>query len=126
MPEYSYINDDTGETIIVFQKMKDKHEYYDSSGKKWRRVFVVPQVSIDVKINPMDSKDFVEKTRDKKGTLGDLFDASREASEQRERSAGVDPIKEQNIRDWKENRKRKDGSSPKHPSEIKNISIVAE
>jgi predicted nucleic acid-binding Zn ribbon protein len=118
MPLYEYIDDDTNRTISVVQSMNDVHEYIDETGKKWRRVFTVPQMGIDTRVDIMDSKGFAEKSGKKKGTLGNLFDASKEASLKREKMMGKDPWVEESRKKWKERRKGKSRMSPKHPSEI--------
>ena len=127
MPLYEYTNDETGDIISIVQSMNDVHEYIDETGKKWRRVFTVPQMGVDTKFDEWDSKSFAEKSGKKIGTLGNLFDQSQELSNKREKSAGVDPLKESHLKKWKERRRRKDGSLPKHSSEVaRSISIVAE
>lgn len=110
--------DDESKTVEVYQKMNDKHEYHDENGVKWNRVYLPPQTAIDTKIDPMSARDFVEKTGRKKGSLGSLMDEAKEASLKREKIMGKDFIKDKSIQKWKEQRRRKDGSLPKHPSEI--------
>jgi predicted nucleic acid-binding Zn ribbon protein len=83
MPLYSFKNPETGEVIDILQKMNDPHVYIDKTGVKYERVYISPNMSIDSNINAFSSKDFVEKTKNKKGTIGDLFDKSRELSEKR-------------------------------------------
>lgn len=81
MPIYIFENVKTGEVKEFFLSM-DKISSF-SPGKHWKRIYTAPNVSMDSKINPYSSKDFVEKTRNKKGTIGDLLDRSRELSEAR-------------------------------------------
>jgi hypothetical protein len=83
MPIYTFENPETGETVDVIQKMNDKHEYFDKNGIKYKRVYYSPNMSIDSQIDAFSSKDFAEKTRNKKGTIGDLLDKSKELSEKR-------------------------------------------
>ena len=91
MPIYSFQNPETGEIVDVIQKMNDAHTFIDENGLEYIRLFFSPNVSIDSNINAFSSKDFVEKTKNKKGTIGDLFDKSRELSEKRGGS-GADPV----------------------------------
>jgi hypothetical protein len=63
--------------------MNDAHVYIDENGIEYKRIFFSPNVSIDSNIDAFSSVDFVEKTKNKKGTIGDLFDKSRELSEKR-------------------------------------------
>lgn len=83
MPIYTFENPKTGETIDIIQSMNDKHEYIDEYGIKYKRVYYSPNASIDSQIDAFSSKDFAEKTRNKKGTIGDLLDKSKELSEKR-------------------------------------------
>ena len=99
MPIYLYHNDTSGETKEVFQRMNDVHEY-EEDGIKWRRLFTCPMASIDTKIDPDSPKQFLDKTGNKKGTMGDLMDLSAELSSKRERG-GEDPVKRKFFDDYK-------------------------
>lgn len=101
---YVYTNEDESEYVEVFQKMNDDHIYIHTDGKKWRRVFTIPQASIDTKLDVWSPKDFTRKTANKKGTIGDLFDESAAASEKRKGSGQVDEIKEQYYVDYSKKR----------------------
>ena len=105
MPVYLFKNPETGETIEVLQKMKDDHVYTDSDGLKWNRVWHTPNASTDTQIDPNSSKDFVEKTRNKKGTIGDLWDAAREAGEKRKKRDGKDRVQEKWFKGYSKGRK---------------------
>mgnify|MGYP003333232259 FL=1 len=113
MPLYSYQNPNTGEIIDVLQGMNDKHSYTDENGLEWKRVFQVPNASVDSQIDPNNPVSFIDATKNKKGTIGDLFDKSAELSEKRAKG-GVDPVKEKFISDYS---KRTNGKQ--HPSLIK-------
>ena len=65
MPQYIFENPKTGETVEVYQSMKEVHEY-ERDGVKWNRIFTVPQASVDSKFNCWSSHDFVRKTANKK------------------------------------------------------------
>lgn len=73
--------------------MKDKHEYVDESGYKWRRLYTVPYASIDVNLDPNSKKDFVRRT-EKYKTIGETIDVSREMSEKRLSKDGYDSTKQ--------------------------------
>ena len=79
--------------------MNDVHEYGES-GVNWPRVFTVPKASVDTRIDPWNAQDFVNKTRDKKGTLGGIWDQSAELSEKRKGASNYDPVKEKNYADY--------------------------
>lgn len=100
MPFYDFINDKTNEVKSVFFHMNDEKKYTDENGVAWRRIFCIPQAAIDTKIDPYSSKDFVEKTRNKKGTLGGIWDQSRELSEKRKGNSSYDPVKEKTYADY--------------------------
>ena len=91
MPIYLYQNPNTQEIVEVIQSMNDKHQYIGANGVEYNRVFSSPNYSIDSKIDAFSSRDFVEKTRNKKGTIGDLLNESKELSEKRG-GAGNDPV----------------------------------
>tara|TARA_Y100000310_G_scaffold510_1_gene760 strand:- start:1816 stop:2175 length:360 start_codon:yes stop_codon:yes gene_type:complete len=113
MPEYLYKDPETGEEVSIYQGINEKHKY-SADGKEFERVFTVPNASIDTNIDPMSEKDFVEKTRNKKGTLGEMWDASKEASEKRDKITGKDPTKEEYFKNYSKKRK-----GMKHPDQNK-------
>ncbi len=118
MPQYIYHNTETDEYRQIVQTMSEKHEYFGDDGDEtsWRRVFTVPNASIDSAVDPFSPKQFVDKTRNKKGTLGDLLDQSSELSAKRaEIVGGSDPIKDQYYKDYSAKRK-----GARHPDSFKN------
>lgn len=120
MPLYLFESKE-GEFREVYFHMNDVKEYSGEDGTEvglWERRYYIPQIGIDTKVDAIDSKQFVEVSGKKKGNLGNLFDASREASLKREKIYGKDPLKEQSIKNWQEKRKGKSGKILKHPSEI--------
>ena len=111
---YVFEHPETGEQEEVSQSMNDEHTY-TKDGVKWNRVWLVPNASIDTKVDPFSSKDFVAKTSNKKGTLGNLFDQSKEMSERRKDKDGVDRLAEKEAKDY--NKK----TGLKHMSQIKKL-----
>lgn len=87
MPLYSYINDSTGEIVELLQTMGEPHQYV-LAGVAWRRLFDVPQLAMDTKVNPFSEKQFLDKTA-KAGSLGDLWDRAAEMKEMREEKTGA-------------------------------------
>ena len=88
----------------MFFHMNDTKVYNGKDGTevgKWRRVYTSPNASIDTKIDPFSRKQFVDKTGNKKGTLGDLWDRSAELSKERTEIAGHDEVKEKFLKDYK-------------------------
>jgi hypothetical protein len=105
MPVYLFQNPETLETKEVILTVGEE-KIFVLNGVKWDRIFTVPTASIDTKIDPMSQKQFVDKTRGKKGKLGDLFEQSRDLSEKRSKSIGIDPLKSDYYKRWSEKRNR--------------------
>ena len=103
---YLFINPETGESREEFQRMEDEHVFVDENGLEWQRQFTPHNVGKDTDCDPFNSKQFVEKTRGKNLSVGDLWDMSADMAIKREAQAGgKDPIKEKY--DAKEKKKRK-------------------
>lgn len=98
MPLYLYENEETGEVVEVLQGMNELHEYHGANGREkglWRRVYVNPNMAFDTQMDAFDSQSFVNSTKNKKDSYGDLFERSAEASAIRaEKHGGKDPVKE--------------------------------
>jgi len=92
MPLYLFRHPDTEEVIEVLQKMTDEHSHVDENGVKWERVWTSPNANVDGNINPYSATDFVNKTNNMKGSLGDVWDLSKEMSEKRKTKDGRDDI----------------------------------
>ena len=105
MPEYCY-QSPNGQVKFVVQRMNEPHTY-EENGVKWLRVFSIPNANIDTKWNPDSPADFVNKSQRKKGSMGDLYDKSKELSEQREQKYGVDKYKLQYYDNWSKKRRGK-------------------
>ena len=98
MPLYLFQNPE-GQTQDLFYSMNEAPKVgteIEIDGVKWKRLFTMPQAAFGTKpIDPFSKKAFLEKTGAMKGTVGDLWDASKELSERRaEKTGGVDPVKE--------------------------------
>lgn len=91
---YIFQHPKTEEYTEVFFGMNDEKKYTDDDGTEWKRVYTTSQLSVDAKVDPWDNADFVNKTGNKKGTVGDMLNLSSELSEKRAKeSGGVDPLK---------------------------------
>lgn len=107
MPLYTYFKESTEEYVDIVQGMNDSHVYSGECGSEegWKRVFHKPQMSIDSQIDPFSSKQFNDRTRDKKGTVGDMLDYSSEMSQKRaELAGGKDPVKEKYFENYSKER----------------------
>ena len=112
MPTYLFKNPETNEVKEVVQRMSEKHTYSEG-GVEWIRIWTIPRAIVDGKMDVWSTKEFVEKTGRMKGSVGDIWDLSREASEKRQQEVGgKDPIKEKYFNDYSANRKGK-----KHPQD---------
>jgi hypothetical protein len=110
---YLFQNPLTEEIVEIFQNMSDEH-IYEKDGIKYNRIFTIPQTSIDSqKVNPFDSNSFIERTKNKKGTIGNLQDYSKELSLKREQILGKDPLKEK----YYENYSKTRGGKKIHPKQ---------
>jgi hypothetical protein len=115
MPIYIFENRETGETREIFQRISEKHVFSDENGLEWNRVFLPFNVSINARpIDPFSKKDFLKKTDDKNVTMGELWDASAEASEKRKQIEGKDKVKEKFFKSYEKGRK-----GTKHPDSNK-------
>lgn len=106
MPYYTFQNPETGEVRSVFQPMLENHSY-SQDGVKWDRVFCPPQLAVDTKFDIHSSKDFVEKTRNRRGSFGDICDKAKELSAAREEKIGIDPVKESHLKAYEKKCKGK-------------------
>jgi len=91
MPLFLYSHPETGETIELLQSCHEEHSY-TFAGVKWDRVWTVPQISMDTKIDPNNPRQFLDKTA-KGGKLGELWDRAGDLSHERaDKNGGVDPL----------------------------------
>lgn len=106
MPIYLFEHPDTKQIVEVLQKMNDEH-IYEKDGIKYQRVMTVPRAAMDTQIDPFSSKQFLDKTRNLKGgTVGHLWDLSKELSEKRIQKTGHDSIKEKVVGEYKKKTKK--------------------
>ena len=126
MPIYTYFRESTEEFIDIIQGMNDSHEYkgVDGSEDDWKRVYYSPQMALDTQIDPFSSKQFNDRTRDKKGTMGHLLDYSSEMSERRaEQAGGIDPVKQKYFDNYAKERRGARHNLEKQTFEGKNFKI---
>ena len=115
MPIYVYKNPKTNESIEVIQSMTEDHVYIDEDGLEWKRVFIPSQLNTEASRDRWSNSDFVEKTRDTKGSDGGMLDRSSELSEKRaNQNGGVDPVRQKYFKDYS---KKRNGA--KHPKDNK-------
>lgn len=122
MPIYLFKNPTSDKIVQVYQEMNAEHSYSEN-GIKYERVFTVPNAAIDSEIDPNSAQQFVEKTGKMKGTLGEIWDYSKELSEKRSRSSGVDPVRQQAEASYSKKRKGIKYKEKVSPSEMPKIQL---
>ena len=123
MPLYTYKHPDKEEYKDVIQGMNDEH-VYSEDGIEWKRVFFAPMASIDTRIDPFSQKQFTERTGAKKGTLGDMFDYSKEMSHLRaEKTGNGDPVQKKYFDDYASKRNGQRHLAEKKTYESKNVKV---
>lgn len=105
MPLYTYEHPETKEVVDIIQGMNDEHVYVDKQGIKWKRVWSVPQASIDSSTDPFDSQAFKNKAANQKGSYGDLIDQSKELSQKRKDKLGYDPVQKKYFKEYSKKRR---------------------
>jgi hypothetical protein len=116
MPLYVFECED-GRVEDIFYTMSEVPRVGDEivvEGLKWKRVFTRPNAAIATQSDPYSTKDFNKILDGKKVTIGDMWDASKEASEKRAAKEGVDPIKTKYYDQY-----AKDHKGARHHSEVK-------
>lgn len=124
MPIYIFKHPETEEYKEIVQTMNEEHVYTDESGLKWKRVFTIPNATIDTKDDAWSHNGFVEKTGKMKGTVGDVLDYSSELSAKRaEANGGEDPVKRKAFNDYEKKVGKKHISDKKKTIETSKIKI---
>ena len=122
MPIYVYQNPTTEEYIEVVQGMNDDHIYVDDAGLEWNRIFFAPNASLDSQVDPYSHSDFMKATENKKGTIGEMMDYSKELSYKRAEKEGKDPVREKFLRGYERKHGRKHQSEAR-VYESKNVKV---
>ena len=119
---YKFQNTKTGEIHEVEMSMKDYGPYKGPNGddENWERVYEAPQINMGVStaksIDPWDNNSFVNRTKDMKGSYGEMLDHAKDLSDQRAKQSltGEDPLKKKYLKEYSDKREGK-----KHVSEMK-------
>ncbi len=122
MPIYLYKNPETGEVKEIIQTMSETHEYFED-GLEWKRIFLSPNASIDTKV--VTDQQFMEKTGNMKGTLGEMMDYSEDLSKERasKSETGEDPVKRKFYNDYEKRVGKKHMADKKTKFETDRIKI---
>jgi len=102
MPLYVFKHPEEEVVVEIIQKMEETHVFVDDEGTEWERVWDTPNTSVDTNQLDGSKESFMKYTENRKGTLGDLWDASRECSEKRIQRDGKDHVKEKFFKEYKE------------------------
>jgi hypothetical protein len=106
MPLYEFQHPKTREIIEVSQKMKECHVYIDDDGVEWKRIYNAPNAAIDTEMDAFSQKDWMRRTSKKGMTYGDMQDLSKELSNKREKSRGLDPVKNKTVKAYEKKTKK--------------------
>ncbi len=122
MPIYLYQNPKTKKVKEIVQTMSEKHTYSEN-GVEWKRVWTVPQATVDGKLDAFSCNGFYDKIDKTKNTMKDVWARSAELSDIRaSKRDGVDPIKKQLFDNYEKKTKKP------HPHKLKeraaNASVV--
>lgn len=107
MPIYVFKHPTENVEAEVYQKMNDPHVFIDDNGLEWGRVWKIPNASVDSQQLDGSKEGFMKYTENKRGNIGDLWDASKECSEIREKKHGKDEVREKHFKKYKEKNKIK-------------------
>ena len=110
MPTYLFQHPETKEVIEVIQRATEDHVYVDENKVQWNRVWTVPNTAVDSQCDgSYDS--FMKNTANMKGvTVGDMWDASKEASLKRQAREGKDGVRDKHFKKYS---KKRDGMKHK-------------
>lgn len=123
MPIYLYRNPKNNKIVQIFQEMNAEHIYFEN-GIEFERIFTIPNASIDSQIDPYSSQQFIEKTGKMKGTMGEIWDYSKELSDKRAKEkGGIDPVREKAEKNYSNRRKGMKYKEKINPSEMPQISL---
>lgn len=104
MPIYTFSNPKTGEVKEILLKMSGPI-IYSENGVVWTREYDFNIQVKGEKLNPWKKNDFLKKTGEMKGTVGDMWELSAELSHKREEETGQpDPIKKQYFKEYSKKR----------------------
>ena len=107
MPLYVFKHPEKDVVVEVVQKMQETHVFIDDKGTESERVWDPPNTSMDANQLDGSQESFMKYTENKKGTIGDLWDVSRECSEKRVQKYGRDTVKEKHFKKYEEKNKVK-------------------
>lgn len=129
-PLYSFESPE-GQLTDIFFTMKDAPKLgstVEMDGEKWKRIPTTSQLATaGIKpIDPHSSKAFVEKTGRMNGTIGEMWDYSKEQSEKRAAQTGEDPIKKKYLENYSKARKGKPNLTALREQQQANMKVANE
>lgn len=126
MPIYTYKHPKKNKFVELVQGMNDKHEFIDEDGMEWERVFFSPNASVDTKMDPHSETEFSNKTRNKKYSVGDIMDHSKELSLKRGNGkVENDPVAKKYFENYSKKRAgKKHKNDPSIPKKIETKDFI--
>lgn len=104
MPIYVFSHPKTGQVKEIFLPMNGPITYSEG-GVIWTREYAFNVAVKDSPVNPWKQNDYMRKTQEMRGNLGDVMDLSRELSEKRAQdNGGVDPVKQTYFKEYSQKR----------------------
>lgn len=111
MPIYPFIHNETKEVVDVYIPITGDVTSFNgfdgTQSGQWKRCYDASYYNtytsrgvVGVKQNAHSQKDFLKATENKNYTIGDLWERSRELSEERKAKDGVDKVKEKFLKDY--------------------------
>lgn len=103
MPIHQFQHEESGEIIeeyVPAAAPAADHQKIERNGKVYKRVYVAPLAARDTKVGSGSIEDFRRMTDEKRMKNGDLWEISKQMSEEREAKHGRDPVKEKHYRDF--------------------------
>lgn len=104
MPVFEFQHEESGEIISVLVAISEPDEARHKQivdGKTYKRLYSAPIAAKDTLVKDATNQDFKRVTQGKNLTVGQMWEISKEMSEQRQdKNGGIDPVKEQFYKDY--------------------------
>lgn len=100
MPTYSFTHEESGDTVEIYVPLtasdEARRQQVGPDGRVYKRVWAAPLAGRDMRRGDGTKGDFMRTTDGKNLKVGDMWEISKEMSQDRQqRHGGLDPVKEQ-------------------------------
>lgn len=130
MPVFNFQHESTGEVISVLVKHTEPDESRHvqiQDGKTYKRVYAAPMAAKDTKKKDCTSADFTRITAEKNLKVGEMWEISREMSQERaSKNNGVDIVQENFYKDYEKKNGGKHQDVIKREELARNIQVLKE